>query len=70
MSVKRRCSASGVTAAGAQGLPAWRVLQVLFMKEGELMATCKCVCAWCKEARVNKYSSHACMQIPKCSKTR
>lgn len=31
---------------------------------------CTCVCAWCKEARANQYSTHTCMQIPKCSKTK
>lgn len=34
------------------------------------MATCKCICAWCNEARANKYSTHSCMQNPKCSKTK
>lgn len=29
--------------------------------------SCQCVCAWCNEARINKYSSHSCMQIPACS---
>jgi len=31
------------------------------------MASCNCQCAWCKEARANKYSTHSCSQIPKCS---
>lgn len=31
---------------------------------------CTCQCAWCKEARVNQYSSHSCSQIPKCSKAK
>lgn len=29
---------------------------------------CQCTCPWCKEARVNQYSTHTCMQIPACSK--
>ncbi len=31
------------------------------------VASCNCQCAWCKEARANKYSTHSCSQIPKCS---